>query len=105
MAVRFNPSAQPTIEDDEDNHDFLPSNSTSRGKRKESRAPKALSGSFSSLPGAAPAGGSKGKGKGKQGRSNQTVDLSEMLHECEWDRSSPDKPFKHRFEVCCLARL
>lgn len=47
--------------------------------------------------------GAKGKGKGKPGKGNSLVDLSEMLHECEWDKSTPEKPFKHRFEVRFLS--
>lgn len=45
----------------------------------------------------------KGKGKGK-GKANQAepADWGESVHAGDWDRSSRDSPFKHRFEVRTL---
>jgi hypothetical protein len=45
----------------------------------------------------------KGKGKGKANQA-EAADWGESVHAGDWDRSSQDEPFKHRFEVRGLFR-
>lgn len=112
VAVTFSPSAQPTLEDDEGNQDFmlehdtLPRKVKAKSKDKEREGKKARLGD-----------GNQGerreaqitkkdvrlkakvKGKAKGIPPPRPVDLSEMLSEADWQRSSPGTPFKHKFEV------
>jgi arginine-tRNA-protein transferase len=103
-SVTFNPSGQPSITDDEDNAEFR-APAGKKGKRK----------AIEDGPGAGITEGRKEKGTGEEmgkgGGSNKAkvkakgkgkampMSLSEMVHEGEWEKRDPEKPFKHRFEV------
>lgn len=110
VAVTFSPSAQPTLEDDEDNQDFMLEDDAvqhkarERSKGKEREVKKAKLGDGKQVD----RGDSqimkrdirmKAKGKAKGTPPTRPVDLSEMLSEATWQRSLPETPFKHKFEV------
>jgi hypothetical protein len=93
ISVNFNPDTKPSIEDEE----FLPPN-PKRGKKGKGKGMN-----LNTVPESDESGGVRGKGKGKaNGKGAQPVDLVELVHESEWDRSPAAEPHKHRFEVSAM---
>ena len=103
ISVTFNPSAQPTLDDDEDNGDFLAPSSSKRSKRlpRNPALPPVKEGSQATASeNVAEKGNRKEKAKEKaKAKATHPTDLVDLIHEPEWSKSPPDRPFKHRFEV------
>ncbi len=92
VAVNFNTNANPKVDADPDNADFLPSTSSAR---HTPRSTKPTAPNHAAVTASATAVPATNKGKGKA--SSQAPDLSGLVHHAEWNNSPAEQPYKHHF--------